>query len=163
MLKGLLDKKACADCKICCGFDNTDIWEMPLMTKKTADTLLKLKPDTKLIENDIGYTADAGELKDGEIFFCPALDHEKGCILGDDKPFECSVWPYRVMETEDKRFRMITISPVCDELYNRPLSQICKFMKENLENALFEYAELHPEIIKPYNEGYPILAFRDQK
>lgn len=163
MLKGLLDGKVCAECKICCGFDNTDIWEMPLLTKETADKLLELKPDTKLIKNDIGYTADAGILDDGEIYFCPALDHEKGCILGDYKPFECSVWPYRIMETEDKRFRMITISPVCNELYSRPLSQLQDFMQKNLEEKLFDYAEKHPEIIKLYAENYPILSFRESK
>ncbi len=32
---------------------------------------------------------DAGNLPDGELFYCPALDAEKGCMLGVDKPFDC--------------------------------------------------------------------------
>jgi hypothetical protein len=30
MLEAILDKKTCADCRFCCVFDATDIWEMPL-------------------------------------------------------------------------------------------------------------------------------------
>lgn len=158
MLKGLLDNKTCAACKICCGFDNTDLWEMPIMNEKTAQKLKELKPETRFTDCGSGYVTDAGELSDGELFYCPALDHEKGCILGDDKPFDCRIWPFRVMETEDKRFRMITVSSVCPEIYSRPLSQLSEFVKEKLETTVFEYAEKNPDVIKKYIEGYPILA-----
>lgn len=34
--------------------------------------------------------------KDGdELTYCPMLT-EKGCALGDNKPFDCRVWPFRV-------------------------------------------------------------------
>lgn len=160
MLKGLLDQKTCAACKICCGFDNTDLWEMPVMTEKAAEILSALKPDTSFIKCGKGYVTDAGALADNELFYCPALDHEKGCMLGDNKPFDCLIWPFRVMETGDKCFRMITVSPVCPEIYNRPLVQLSEFISEKLENTVFEYAENNPEIIKTYKEGYPILAIR---
>lgn len=158
MLKNLLDKKTCAACKVCCGFDNTDLWEMPVMTEKTAKKLKKLKPDTKFSEKDDGFVTVAGDLSDNEIFYCPALDPKKGCILGEDKPFDCFIWPFRVMQTEDKRFRMITVSPVCPELYNRPVSQIMEFIGQDFEKTVYEYAENHPEIVKNYEKGYPILS-----
>lgn len=163
MLEGLLERKTCAACKICCGFDNTDLWEMPVMNTKTAARLKEIKPDTKFTECDGGFVTDAGNLPDGELFYCPALDHEKGCMLGEDKPFDCRIWPFRVMEDPDKRFRMITVSPVCPEIYDRPLSQLSEFVKKKLENTIFEYAEKNPEIIKEYIEGYPILAFKRVK
>ncbi len=159
MLNGLLDKKTCAACKICCGFDNTDLWEMPVMLKKSAERLTALKPETKFIEKDGGYVVNAGELKDDELFYCPALDFEKGCILGDDKPFDCLIWPFRIMETDCKSFRMITVSPVCPEIYNRPISELSEFSENVLKSTIYEYAKAHPEVVKPYESGYPILSF----
>lgn len=161
MLKGLLDKKTCAKCRICCGFDNTDLWEMPVMTEKTVQKLKELRPDAEFKSCGGSYVTDAGNPPDGEIFYCPALDHEKGCMLGDDKPFDCRIWPFRVMETGDKSFRMITVSPVCPEISGRSLVQLSEFVKEKLENTVFEYAASNPEIIKNYISGYPILAIRE--
>lgn len=163
MLKGLLEKKTCAACRICCGFDNTDLWEMPVMTGKTVQKLKEMKPDTEFTRCGKGYVTDAGDLPDNELFYCPALDHEKGCMLGEDKPFDCLIWPFRVMETEDKRFLMITVSPVCPEIYSRPLSQLTEFVGEKLENMAFGYAESNPEVIKKYKKGYPILAVKKVK
>lgn len=160
MLKGLLEKSTCASCRICCGFDNTDLWELPVMNKETIDKLLAMKPDAKIIERNGGYVADAGVLKDGKLFYCPALDSHKGCTLGREKPFDCLIWPFRVMQTPDKCCRMITVSPVCLEIYGMPLSKLCEFVKKNLRQPVFEYADSHPEIIKEYIEDYPILALK---
>ena len=74
MLKGLLENKICASCKICCGFDNTDLWEMPVMNEKTRRRLAELRPNVEFIEKDGGFVVDAGNLPDGELFYCPALD-----------------------------------------------------------------------------------------
>ena len=158
MLKSLLKKNTCAECKICCGFDNTDLWEMPVMNEKSAKRLRELKPGTIFRECGGGHVTDAGNLKDGELFMCPALDPQRGCILGDDKPFDCLIWPFRVMETPDKRFRLITVSPVCPEIYNRPLSELCGFVNAGFAETVFEYARENPEVVKEYRCGYPVLA-----
>ena len=79
----------------------------------------------------------------------------------NDKPFDCRIWPYRIMEVGGRR--AITIASICDELYNRPLSQLAGFLKEGLADAIFSYADAHPEIVKPYYEGYPVLMFEKQE
>ena len=78
-------------------------------------------------------------------------------MLGDDKPFDCRIWPYRIMEVGGRR--AITFASICDELYHRPLSQLVDFLKEGLADVIFAYADEHPEIVKPYYEGYPVLLF----
>lgn len=158
MLKGLLEKQTCAECQICCGFDSSDLWEMPVMTEKTVKRLSELNPSAKFLEKDGGFVTDPGDLKPEELFFCPALDREKGCVLGEDKPFDCRIWPLRVMETEDKRYRFITVSPVCPEIFSRSLAEISRFVQGKLENEIFRYAQENPQIIKPYIKGYPIIA-----
>ena len=35
-----------------------------------------------------------------EIIYCPAAsDH--GCVLGDKRPFDCKIWPFRVNKLND--------------------------------------------------------------
>ena len=161
MLKGLLDNKSCRECKICCGFDRTDIWEMPVMNTETFKKLSEIRPETEFTQKDGAYVVNAPELEGDELFFCPALDSEKGCMLGDKKPFDCSIWPYRIMELGG--FLVITICPVCEELYNRPLSQLVGFLEKGLGEKIYNYAQKHPEIVKEYDYSYPILkVFRKQ-
>ena len=101
----------------------------------------------QFVPKDGGYIFKAQELHGDELFSCPALTGH-GCMLGDDKPFDCRIWPYRIMEVGGRR--AITIASICDELYNRPLSQLVGFLREGLAEVIFSYADAHPEIVKPY-------------
>ena len=167
MLKNILSNETCAKCRLCCIFDKYDVWETPVITRELFVKLSAERHDLKMVSKGVsgGYVFNMENCWDEEeeIFRCPALDPKKGCTLGDNKPFDCRIWPFRVMETEDKRFRMITVSPVCPEIFDRPLSQLSEFVKEKLENTVFDYAEKNPEIVKKYIKGYQVLAIRKQK
>lgn len=154
MLKEILDPESCARCRLCCIFDSSDIWEIPVFTCETAETISSVKPENDFIPCGSGYITNAGELKDGELFTCPALT-ENGCILGDNKPFDCRIWPFRIMEVGGRR--AITLASLCHEMYSRPLSQLVEFLNDGLAETIFSYADAHPEIVKPYDYGYPIL------
>lgn len=156
MLKEILDPKSCAECKLCCIFDRYDVWETPVFNEETMQKIVSVKPDTQFIGKDGGYIFKVTELDENQLFSCPALT-EKGCMLGDEKPFDCRIWPYRIMDING--LKAITIASICDELYNRPLSQLTNFLKNGLADKIFEYAEMHPEIVKPYYDGYPVLMF----
>ncbi len=159
MLKKILDSKSCAECKLCCRFDRYDIWETPVFTAEICERIRAAKPDTEFVPKDGGYIFKLKELDEDELFSCPALT-ETGCMLGDDKPFDCRIWPYRIMEIGGRR--AITIASICEEMFGRPLSQLSGFLKEGLADAIFSYADAHPEIVKPYYEGYPVLMFEKQ-
>lgn len=156
MLKKILDGRACAECRLCCIFDRYDVWETPVFTDEIKNKILRYRPDTEFIMKDGGYIFKVGEIGADQLFSCPALS-ENGCILGDEKPFDCRIWPYRVMNVGGRK--AITIASICDELYNRPLSQLVNFLKEELADIIFAYADDHPEIVKPYDDGYPVLIF----
>ena len=96
------------------------------------------------------------ELNDEQLFSCPALTLQ-GCMLGDDKPFDCRIWPYRIMTVGDRR--AITLASICEEMFSRPLSQLVGLLRDGLADEIFRYADAHPEIVKPYYEGYPVLMF----
>ncbi len=160
MLKKILSGKSCAECRLCCIFDRYDIWETPVFNEEIKNRIKQLRPGTEFVTKDGGYIFKADNIGADQLFSCPALT-ETGCMLGDDKPFDCRIWPYRIMEVGGRR--AITIASICDELYNRPLSQLVGFLKEGLAEAIFSYADSHPEIVKPYYEGYPVLLFENAK
>jgi hypothetical protein len=156
MLKKILSGDTCANCRLCCIFDRYDVWETPVFTEDIMERIRSAHPDADFIRWGDGYIFKVLSLNEDQLFSCPALTPE-GCMLGDDKPFDCQIWPYRIMEVGGRR--AITIASICDELYHRPLAELVGFLKEGLADTIFAYADLHPEIVKPYYEGYPVLLF----
>lgn len=157
MLKKILSRSACAKCRVCCGFTNEDKWEIPLVFEEVRDKLSDSQR-AQLVKRGGEYVFDMNfdAAKDGEILMCP-MAGENGCVLGDDKPFDCRIWPFRVNELAG--VRVITLSPVCGEVSALPLNTICDFLRQDgFADMLFETAARHPDMVKPYIDGYPILA-----
>lgn len=160
MLKKILSSESCAKCRLCCVFDRYDVWETPVFTEEIRERIRQANPDAEFVAKDGGFIFKADKFDEDGLFLCPALT-EKGCMLGDDKPFDCRIWPYRIMEIDGRR--AITIASICEELYNRPLSQLVEFLNGGLAETIFSYADAHPEIVKPYYDGYPVLMFEKEK
>ena len=92
---------------------------------------------------------------DSDLYYCSLLDRSKGCIMGDEKPFDCKIWPFRVMSLNG--VNVITLSPVCPVVKTRPLEDIMKVCWQ-ISDEIFSQAKAHPEIVKPYIEVYPIIV-----
>lgn len=113
------------------------------------------KLGVKLIERGKEFVFDMN-FGGKESSYCPALS-ENGCMLGELKPFDCAVWPFRVNSLGSRR--VITVSPVCGTVFSLPLKRLSEFViKDGFAQKLFAEAERHPEMVKPYIDGYPILA-----
>lgn len=156
MLKKILSRDTCAKCRVCCGFTEEDKWEIPLIFSELREKLgEKLGDGVKLVPHGGEYVFDMDF--DGEkVVMCP-MAGERGCTLGEDKPFDCRVWPFRVNDLAGKR--VITISPVCRAVFALPLETLVSFLNEDgFAQTLFDAARLHPDMVKPYMDGYPILA-----
>lgn len=155
MLKNILSGESCAKCQLCCIFDKYDIWETPTVNDELAAKIKESFPKVDFIEKENG----ARILKcipDGELFNCPLLDKKIGCKLGDEKPFDCKIWPYRIMELGGRR--VISIASICPEMYKKPLLELVGELEKNdLAKKIFAEADKHPEMVKPYQKGYPIL------
>ncbi|MCR4947013.1 MAG: hypothetical protein K5929_08750, partial [Lachnospiraceae bacterium] len=88
---------------------------------------------------------------------CPFLDENTGCILpGEDKPFDCSIWPLRYMEKPDGK-RCVALTPTCPEINKVPVERLKELAEEGLGEKIAEYAETHPYMIKGYRDGFEIL------
>lgn len=153
MVKKLLSAETCGKCRVCCGFTREDVWEIPLIYAENR-AAVEEKTGIGLIPRGSELVFDMSF--DGEVSYCPALT-ENGCSLGELKPFDCAVWPFRVNSL--KETRVITVSPVCESVFSLSLKALCEFVKENgFAERLFKEAREHPDIVKPYIDGYPILA-----
>ena len=101
MLKKILSRTTCAACQLCCQFDASDIWELPVLPKETVAAIQKYRPETAFVPVGAEQTFAAPPLKGEELYACPVLT-EHGCgLLEQDKPFDCKVWPFRLMRTEN--------------------------------------------------------------
>lgn len=157
MLKNILKPESCAKCRVCCGFTEEDKWEIPLIFSELRGE----------IENQLGVTLTPRgdefvfDMKfDGDkLVYCPAVG-EHGCTLGENKPLDCRIWPFRVNSLGDRR--VITVSPVCETVSALPLKTLTEFLqKDCFAKTLFDAANRHPDMVKPYLDGYPILAVEE--
>lgn len=155
MLSGLLEKKDCSSCQLCCKFDSYDIWEVPILNEFEKDFILQHSPDAEFIKWGNIWRFKIKAIGGGELWECPALS-ENGCIFGENKPFECAVWPFRVMETGGEEF--LCVADFCEPINNKSLKEIKQFIQNGIADKIFNYAEFYPDIIKPYDSHYiPII------
>ena len=157
MLKRILSNESCAKCRVCCVFDRDDCWEMPLVYPELAAFIKEKYPEVALKESDGVFSFVPDFDKDG-LANCPMLT-EKGCVLGDNKPYDCRIWPFRIMRTGDRL--VITVSPVCETVSALPLNALSAFVSDGFGDTVYKHAENHPEMIKPYIKDYPIIAVRN--
>ena len=160
MLSSILSKNTCAACKFCCSFRRQSLWETPLFPPEIAEKLSQ--------PNEYGVV---GKFRDGQIILggyrtadpeeevpCTFLNPQKGCILkGEDKPFDCSIWPLRIMDKGGKL--VIALTPTCPAIGATPDKALVDLVQGGLGERIFDYAKTHPYIIKEYREGFPIVYF----
>ncbi|MDO4155410.1 MAG: hypothetical protein Q4D37_01350 [Oscillospiraceae bacterium] len=160
MLTKMLSRSTCAACRLCCRFDASDIWELPVLPPETVTAVQKRLPDVKLVPVGAEQTFAAPPLKGEELFACPMLtDH--GCGLSEqEKPFDCQIWPFRLMRTKNGKVG-IAISELCSGMQSYSDAQLQTFLQEGLAETIFAYAEQHPAHIKPWMEGYRMILQQD--
>ncbi|MBQ8687453.1 MAG: hypothetical protein IJ512_02740 [Ruminococcus sp.] len=157
MLKKILSPETCAQCRLCCQFDATDIWELPVLPPETLAAVQKLRPDTAFISSGDEHTFASPALSGEELFACPVLT-ECGCGLSSaDKPFDCKIWPFRLMRHTDGSC-VIAVSELCKGVAHLSDDALRQFLtEEGLADLCFAYARSHPAHIKPLMDGYRIL------
>ena len=153
MISSLLSKNQCAACRYCCIFDKSDCWELPLMNDDTKRYIQQKFPKTnfELVGNMFRLSPN---FHLGDLYHCAALG-KNGCILPNElKPFDCKIWPFRVMKQNDNI--VIALSDGCNSINELPDDVIKAFVNTDFGDKVFQYANLHHEIIKPYIDGYKI-------
>ncbi len=140
MLKSVLSAEQCARCRICCSFVEDDVWEAP--TLMHTDTKEK-------------YRAEYHFKNKEEILLCPKLDENKGCTLGEEKPFECKIWPLRPFMSDGKiKIGVSTICPAFSEETDKKLREL---LHNGLYDTIVKECDENPEIIRKWDSSYRII------
>lgn len=156
MLKKILPRTTCAACQLCCQFDASDIWELPVLPEEAVAAIQKYRPETAFVPVGAEQTFAAPPLKGEELYACPVLT-EHGCGLSEqDKPFDCKVWPFRLMRTENGAV-CISISDLCTGVQLHEVEQLQAFLREGLAETMFTYAKAHPDHIHAWHDGYRVI------
>ena len=151
----ILTREQCAQCRVCCSFESYDLFDTPLVTDEILRRALEVRPETK-VSDVSGRRLFVMERQQGsDIHFCPMLDHERGCLLGDGKPFECRIFPLRLAEFEGRM--VIAVSPICPAAAAMPLEKLIEEVKR-LSAAIFAEGRREPQIVRGIEPGCPILA-----
>ena len=157
-LDSILSSEDCSKCRFCCSFRRCSLWETPLFERDSAEKLKKIFP-----EAEFKFFGDLATINIDDCYKTTDPEEEalcwfnkgKGCILGNDKPFDCSVWPLRVMRKNNEL--VIALSSGCKVICSKPLSKIKKILDDGLEEKLLEYAKRFPAFVKDYREDYVVL------
>ena len=175
MLSKILSKSSCAACKFCCSFRRQSLWETPLFPPEVVEKLSR--ENEYVVVGEFSPIQDARGIRDAreepkayrlvlennyrtddpeEEVPCTFLNPQKGCILkGEDKPFDCSIWPLRIMNKNGKL--VIALTPTCSAIGSVPSKALVELVQGGLGEKIFEYAKTHPYIIKEYKEGFPVI------
>lgn len=162
MLSKVLKKSTCAECKFCCSFRKSSLWEAPLFLPEKAEQLATGTLSFRKLEcggAECGqmiledkYKTDSSD----EEAACEFLDPRRGCVLSDeDKPFDCKIWPLRIMRKEDKL--VIALTPTCPAINKVGEQTMRELVEDGLGVTIYAYAVKHPFIIKDYKEGFLVL------
>lgn len=156
MLSKVLSKSDCAACKFCCSFRRQSLWETPIFDQKSVEKLQKLYPNAKFrpVTTSIPgnfFTVDLMHLyktdNPEEEAPCPFLQDGTGCVLPPElKPFDCSIWPIRVIQKDDSL--KLVLTPTCQAINKIPFEQIKAFVNSELKEKILNHTKNHPEIIK---------------
>lgn len=158
MLKKILSNNTCAKCKICCSFVKSDAWESPIFSQDEMKELVahgisqeKFK-ELNINGKDV-YMADYEFVSDTEILLCPCLDQSKGCVLGEKKPFECSIWPIRIFQNENGQY-YLGLAEVCAAFEGEKRDLLIYELNEGgLRDQILQMKDKQ-NIIKNEEDGY---------
>ena len=157
MLSRILKKETCASCRICCIYDDSDVWDAPGFTEKEYEKA-KAKTEVEFFQKEDGLYYMQMEKDSEGIYTCPCLS-ERGCILGKDRPFRCSLWPLYLINTENGIG--IALSPVCPEVWKIRNKDIFEGIRDLLP-FLMETARENPSLIEKWSPEYRMIALPDE-
>ena len=75
--------------------------------------------------------------------------------MAEEKPFDCSIWPLRIIRVENKL--KVALTPTCPAINKVPLEKVKTLVKMELGQKIHEQAQLHPDMVKEFKKGFIIL------
>lgn len=162
MLKKLLKPNTCAKCRQCCIFSNYDVFDLPVLSLETRNACRHILPDLEFLSKGTeSYLFRIRETNEQGLFPCPILDLETGCMLGDQKPFDCQIFPFQIVKIHERN--AIILSYLCDAMMQQSLAELMGFLQQGFAEKIFSYAHENPDVIRYYDGHSPVLFWEEDK
>lgn len=164
MLTHIFSPNTCAHCRLCCNFCQRSAWETPFLEPELAAQLeQKGFPLTTRPHGAKSFALSFATSHPDENCNCPLLDTSAGCILPREKrPFECRVWPIRLMFDEQHQLCIACYKDCPALLHPDSWHKLVDYATGELLPTLLDYAERFPESIRPLDAHYTII-WRNKK
>lgn len=159
MLTQIFTPEKCATCKLCCNFERSSAWETPYLDDDTLTTLQRLNvPLCAKPDGSMGVALQFHSHHPQETCNCPLLDPHKGCTLPREmRPFECRVWPLRMMYDEKGKICLACYKH-CPALSEPDkMNLLIQYAHETLLPLMRQYAHTYPKSIRPFHPRYYII------
>ena len=154
MLNELISREDCANCRICCKFEEDELIDAPTFTKEQVDYIKKnIDKNIKFTKNGNIYQIKL--IKYLSKYKCPLLS-DTGCILPNKyRPFDCESWPFYVMKKDNTY--VITKSNDCPIFKKIDNKILIKYIEDKFLSLAIEIAKDHPDMVTNYNRDLDIL------
>lgn len=157
MIESLIAIDQCSRCKICCIYDNDDLWDAPSFSKQEWKAIpQKAREKVSFTVGNKLWYPELIQIGISE-FACPFLG-ENGCTLLSNKPFKCALWPLYVVETIHGN--AVVYSNVCPNITRSE-----EVIRETLGTHFFErlrsIVAYNPEFIEPMREHFSLVCLLD--
>lgn len=158
MLTQFFTPDRCAACKLCCNFRRSSAWETPALPPglvadlQAAGVPLHVREDGSCTFRLTYRSSDPAETAN-----CPMLDTCRGCTLPrDSRPFECRIWPLRLMHTESGQL-ILGLYRSCPALTPPVREKIIAHATGPLLPTLLHHAEHNPHTVRPLDKAYETI------
>lgn len=154
MLEELISRDDCANCKICCKFEEDELIDAPVFNNKQVEYIKKnIDSNIKFKENGGVYQIELISYK--SKYKCPLLS-AKGCLLPNEyRPFDCESWPFYVMKKDDKF--LITKSTDCPIFNKLNNEKLVSYIENHFLSIAKRIVKEQSKIVTKYNRNLPIL------
>ncbi len=152
MISHLLSRADCAKCKICCKYSQGSKWDAPGFTEEELQFSKNIKEVSFTRRNNLFYL-DLINVGKGE-YRCQMF--REGCILADNKPFKCAIWPLYIVKRQERL--AIVISSICPELQKRTDEELLTavaIIEEKIKNTII----LHPELVEKDRPHFRFISY----
>ena len=155
MLKEIFSPSDCAVCRLCCNFHPSSVWESPFIPETQARRLER--EGIPMERRETGGWSFRFHFEADEAVNCPKLDPAHGCTFpnNDEKPFECQIWPLRLMGEGGRlllgRYRD------CPALTGDRAERLDRFARGALLETLLAFVAKNPESVRRRSPEYEII------
>ncbi len=153
MIGAILRRDICAQCKVCCKYTDNDVWDAPGFTQAELTRATKFIDNTIYKDHGLFFLKMAKD-RNGE-YVCPLLSNT-GCLLGDNKPFKCAIWPLYVVTYSEKL--ALVLSNECPTVSQLQNQDIIEQLGETISH-IYKVIQAFPELVEPFRPQFRVICF----